>query len=141
MNLFGHFHVTPTPAAMTEAQKLFHRYGDYQELRKHALKLAFWPGGIGPTGQVVDLDWEEIKGMAPPRACELRIDDEIAGFDNLRVIFYVFDKDWIRHEDIMPRLWTIGVLQKKTRRWTTNNLKTFRGRVIILRKREYGDYV
>lgn len=127
---------------MAEAQKLFHRYGDYQELRKQALKLAFWPGGDpGPNGQVIDLDWEEIKGMKSPRACELRIDDEIAGFDNLRVIFYVFDKEIIRDGDILPRLWTISVLQKKSRRWTNENLKTFRARVVLLRKREYGEYV
>src|SRR5688572_20717762 len=93
------FHVTPTLAAMSEAQKLFHRYGDYQELRKHALKLAFWPSGNAPNGQACDLNWEEIIGMSSPKACELRIDDEIAGFDNLRVIFYVFDKEVIRDGD------------------------------------------
>jgi hypothetical protein len=141
MNLFGHFHVTPTFSAMREAQKLFPRYGDYQELRKHALKLAFWPRGGTPSGQVCDLDWEEIDGMAPPRACELRIDDVIGGFNNLRILFYVFDETLVLPDDVLPRLWTIGVMQKKTRRWTVNNLKTFRSRVIILRTRNYADYV
>ncbi len=76
--------------------------------------------------------------MSAPKACELRIDDVIAGFNNLRIIFYVYDKQLILPGDVLPRLWTISVLQKKTRRWTPNDLKTFRARVVILRNRKYG---
>ena len=51
---------------------------------------------------VIDLDWEEIKGMGGPKACELRIADRIGGFDNLRLIFYTFEKDVILRNDAAP---------------------------------------
>jgi hypothetical protein len=140
-NLFGQFHVTPTFTAMKEAEKMFPKYGEYQEIRRQALKLAFWPAGDSQGGKICDLDWEEIVGMQAPKACELRIDDRIGGFDNLRVIFYVFRKDLILPDDVKPRLWTLSVIQKKTRRWSNNDLKMFRARVVILRRRTYGQYL
>ncbi len=140
-NLFGSFHVTPTFTAMKEAHDLFHKYGDYQELRRHALKLAFWPQGRPDAGQAGDLDWEEIKAMPAPRACELRIDDVIGGFNNLRVIFYVFHPVVVRPGEKLPRLWTIGVMQKKTQRFSANDLRTFKARVTVLRRREYSNYL
>ena len=141
-NLFGQFHVTPTPSGMRDAADLFPKYGDYQELRKHALKLAFWPNGVDEqSGLVCDLNWEEISGMKAPRACELRIEDRIGGMNNLRVIFYVFSKTLILPGDVLPRLWTIGVMQKKTQRFSANDLRTFAAKVTIIRKRTYGDYL
>ncbi|MFO0867481.1 MAG: hypothetical protein U0935_00915 [Pirellulales bacterium] len=86
------------------------------------------------------MNWEEISGMKDPRACELRIDDEIGGFDNLRVIFYVFSHDLVLPGDVLPRLWTIGVMQKKTQRFSPNDLRTFAARVAIIRTRNYGNY-
>jgi hypothetical protein len=126
---------------MREAGNLFPKYGDYQEVRKQALKLAFWPSGEQRVGQVGDLNWEEIAGMAAPKACELRIDEVIGGFNNLRVIFYVFSKSIVLPNDAMPRLWTIAILQKKTPRWSDNDLRTFRARVVILRQRKYANYL
>jgi hypothetical protein len=141
-NLFGQFHVTPTTTGMKEAADLFPKYGDYQELRKHALKLAFWPNASrGSSGLVCDLNWEEIDGMKAPRACELRIDDVIGGMNNLRLIFYVFSKTLVLPGDVLPRLWTIGVMQKKTQRFSANDLRTFAARVTIIRKRTYSDYL
>jgi hypothetical protein len=140
--LFGDYHVTPTPTALKEAQDLFPRYGDYQEVRKHALKLAFWPKGeSGAGGMVVDMDWEEIKGMNGPKAYELRIDDQIGGFNNLRLIFYVFEKDIVLPKDTIPRLWVISILQKKTERFSKKHLRIFSGRVKIVRQRKYFDYL
>lgn len=141
--LFGDYHVTPTHTAMKEAMDLFPRYGDYQEVRRHALKLAFWPKRtvVGSGGMVGDLDWEEIKGMNGPKACELRIDDVIGGFNNLRLIFYAFEKDVILDGDIMPRLWVVSILQKKTERFSNANLRIFSARVKIIRQRKYADYL
>jgi hypothetical protein len=87
------------------------------------------------------LDWDTITGMKPPKACELRVDDVIGGLNNLRLIFYVFDERLVREGDSLPRLWTIGVMQKKTRRFTAFDLSTFAARVTILRQREYADYI
>jgi hypothetical protein len=141
-DLFGHYHVTPTPTAMKEAHDLFRNYGDYQEARKHALKLAFWPQeNAEHSGRVIDLDWDEIIAMKQPRANELRIDDEIGGHDNLRVIFYAFERTIVLPGDVLPRLFTIGVMQKKTQRFSNNDLRTFQARVAIIRRRYYSDYL
>lgn len=115
--------------------------GDYQELRRHALKLAFWPSGESVSGQVCDLDWDIISGMSPPRANELRIDDEIGGFDNLRLIFYMFRKDLVLPGDVLPRLWILAVMQKKTQRFSVHNLTTFKSRVTLIQPRWYREYL
>lgn len=44
--LFGEYHVTPTGSAIKDARSLFPKFGEYQELRRQTLKLAFWPGGV-----------------------------------------------------------------------------------------------
>lgn len=140
--LFGSFHVTPSPTAMREANDLFPRYRDYQRARKHALKLAFWPAESAElSGKAIDLDWDTITGMEGPKACELRIDDVIGGFNNIRIIFYAFSKDIILPGDILPRLFTIGVMQKKTQKFSKANLDTFKARVAIIRRRYYADYI
>ena len=140
-NLFGSYHVTPTASALRDANGLFPRFGDYQELRRHALKLAYWPTGQMTSGLVCDLEWDTIKGMPGPKACELRIDDVIGGFNNLRIIFYVFDRTLILQGDVLPRLWLISAMQKKTERFSPNDLKTFSARVTLLRRRKYHDYL
>ena len=141
MNPYGQFHVTPTPTAMKEAADLFPKYGHYQELRQHALKLAFWPNGSKGSSGLPRLNWEEIDAMQSPRACELRIDDTIGGMNNLRVIFYVFKKALVLPGDVLPRLWTIGVMQKKTQRFSPNDLRTFQARITIIRRRIYSEYL
>jgi hypothetical protein len=133
--LFGRYYVTPTFASIRDAQDLFPRYRHYQEARRHALKLAFWPGFDGGGGLVEDLHWSWIDGMGEPRAAELRIHETIGGHDNLRIVFYV--SKVVLPEDTMPRIWTIAVMQKKTSRFEHDDLKTFRGRLRILLKRRY----
>ena len=135
--LFGQFQVKPTSSAFADARSLFPRVRDYQELRRQALKLAFWPSGETVSGQVCDLDWDIISGMSHPKAYELRVDDEIGGFDNLRLIFYVFRKDLILPGDLMPRLWILAVMQKKTQRFSAHNLTTFSSRVTLIQQRWY----
>jgi hypothetical protein len=132
--LFGRYYVKPTFSAMKDAERLFPKYGDYQEARRHALKLAHWPGGES-SGQVMDLDWEWIKGMAAPKAAELRISDTIGGHNNLRIIFYVADV--ALSNDPLPRIWTIAVLQKKKQRFSDFDLRTFSARLKVLVKRYY----
>jgi hypothetical protein len=140
--LFGDYHVTPTPSAIKEAEGLFPRFGEYQEVRRHALKLAYWPKRRGETGGIVgDMDWEEIKGMSGPKACELRIDDNIGGYNNLRLIFYVFEKNIVLPGDVLPRLWVMSIMQKKVERFTNTMLRIFSGKVQIIRQRKYFDYL
>ena len=81
------------------------------ELRRHALKLRFWPGcrTEDTDGQVLDLDWCWIRSLPRMRIGELRIHDTIGDCDNLRVIFYVPP-----NEAKPPMLWVLSVLQPKT---------------------------
>lgn len=140
--LFGQFQVKPTNSAFSDARSLFPRVRDYQELRRQALKLAFWPSGeTTVSGQVCDLDWDIISGMSHPKAYELRIDDEIGGFNNLRLIFYVFRKDLTLPGDLLPRLWILAAMQKKTQRFSVQNLKTFAARVTLIQQRWYREYL
>lgn len=133
--LFGRYYVTPTASAIRDAQDLFPKFGQYQEARRHALKLAFWPGGEGLGGTVEDLDWSWIDGMGSPRAAELRVHETIGGQNNLRIIF--FAAETILPGDSLPRIWTLAVMQKKTERFSPFDLKTFRGRLKILLQRVY----
>lgn len=139
--LFGEFHVTPISSALKDAESLLPKFKDYQELRRHPLKLAFWPTGKSISGKVEDLDWEELIGMEQPRANELRIDDEIGGQNNLRIIFYLFEKKIILPGDVLPRLWIVSVLQKKTQRFSKNDFDTFSSRIKIVRIRNYRDHL
>jgi hypothetical protein len=141
-SLFGDYHVTPTHTALKEAQDLFPHFRDYQELRRHALKLAFWPKEpVGSGGMIIDMDWEEIRGMQGPKACELRIADRIGGFNNLRLVFYTFERKIVLPGDSLPRLWVLAAMQKKTERFSNNQLRIFSSRVTILRQRKYYDHI
>jgi hypothetical protein len=133
--LFGRYYVKPTMSAICDAQDLFPRYRHYQEARRHALKLAFWPGFDGGGGIVEDLHWSWIDGMPEPRAGELRVHETIGGHDNLRIIFHV--SKITLPGDTMPRIWTLAVMQKKKNRFDSHDLKVFRGRLRILLKRYY----
>ena len=88
-DLFGRYYVKPTASAIRDALDLFPKFRHYQEARRHALKLAFWPGFDDGGGLVEDLHWSWIDGMENPRAGELRIHETIGRHDNLRVIFHV----------------------------------------------------
>jgi hypothetical protein len=134
--LRGNYHVKPTPSTIRDAMGLFPKYGDYQEARRHAKKLMFWPSGEDQdSGRVVDLDWEWVKALKGTRTGELRIDDVIGGHNNLRVIFHVADE--VLSGDPLPKIWIIAVLQKKSNHFTANDIATFRGRLTILKKRYY----
>lgn len=135
-SLFGSYYVKPTSSGIRDAAKLFPKYGDYQELRRHALKLAYWPGeNVLGNDTVMDLDWEWIRALRDERIGELRITNHIGGYKNLRVVFWVADT--IIPEDPLPRIWTLAVVNKKADDWTTPELQSFRGRRTIVRNRNY----
>lgn len=134
-DLFGRYYVKPTASAIRDALDLFPKFRHYQEARRHALKLAFWPGFDDGGGLVEDLHWSWIDGMENPRAGELRIHETIGRHDNLRVIFHV--SKIVLPKDTMPRIWILAVMQKKTQRFDSHDLQTFRGRLVILLKRNY----
>jgi hypothetical protein len=134
--LVGAYMIRPIRPAFQEATRLFPRPGNYFELKHQALKLRHWPGTPAsvPSGQVLDLDWDWIKAMPSQRVGELRVDDEIAGHDNLRLIFYVGEKGVATP---LPIIWILAVLQKKRQDFTKFNIQTFEGRRILVDERFY----
>src|SRR5687767_860184 len=93
-DLFGNYYVKPTPSACVRAWKLCNAsMRDYQKIRQHALKLAFWP-------DEADIDWDWIKSLETKRIGEVRVDETIAQHNNLRIIFFKSNK--ILPGDTMP---------------------------------------
>ncbi len=134
-NLFGAYWVKPAGSAMIDANRLFPKCKDYQLARRHALKLAFWPGGENEGEPVVDMDWEWIRARRTERIGEMRIHERIGGHRNLRIVFWVADKTLT--DDPLPRIWTLSVLAKKRQDWTSPELKVFSARRKIVIARNY----
>jgi hypothetical protein len=133
-NLTGTHLVRAGRWAFQEAQRLFPKTRDRAELRRHALKLRFWPGcrPEDSEGQVLDLDWCWIRSLPGKRIGELRIHDTIDGCDNLRVIFYAPP---IKTEP--PMLWVLSVLQKKRDDFSTAQIQNFALRSKLILERFY----
>jgi hypothetical protein len=125
--LTGNYFVTRTRAALSAARRLIPKTSDCMELRDHVLKLRYWPtgGAAGDAGQLVDLNWSWVKSLPGSHIGELRVDDAIAGCDNLRVIFFVAGK---RPQDPMPRIWIFHVMQKKQMDFSPHMLTLFKAR-------------
>ena len=82
---------------------------------------------------MLDLDWCWIKACKKDVG-ELRINDEISGHDNIRIVFFKGDPS-VRVP--LPIIWVITVLQKKKNEWTTANIRTFNGRRTLVNERFY----
>jgi len=97
------------------------------EIRRHALKLSHWPDTPPSvnSGQALDLDWEWVKGL-PKNVTdvgELRIDDQIGGFNNLRIIFYKAAPPFGWPKNMM---WILDVFQKKRQDFSVADLARFK---------------
>ncbi len=135
-NLTGNYQVRIFRPAFDDVEGLCTRTRDKIEIRRHALKLRFWPNQntSEESGQIVDLDWSWIKSLPQSRIGELRIHDDISGNDNLRVIFFVGEPLDIVE---MPVIWVLSVFQKKRDDFTAPQIKVFRGRRLLVLERFY----
>src|SRR5438552_663523 len=93
-NLSGRYWVRVFGPALWEASKPWPRTRDRMEVRRHALKLRFWPerNPQNEGGTVLDVDWSWIKALKGKNVGELRIDDRIGGHSNIRLIFFVAEQ-------------------------------------------------
>lgn len=134
--LTGTHRVRVVRPAFREAARLFPRVQDWFEIKAHALKLRYWPAPPGTLvhGKVLDLDCEWIKALKGLQVGELRIDDEIAGHRNLRLIFFVGDPA-VRKP--LPLIWILAVLNKKRQEFTSEEIDVFRGRRTLVEQRYY----
>jgi hypothetical protein len=133
-NLSGTYLVRAGRWAFQEAQRLFPKARDRAEVRRHALKLRFWPTCRPDEtgGQVLDLDWCWIRSLPHKRIGELRIHDKIGDCDNLRVIFYVPP---VKTEP--PMLWVLSVLQKKRNDFSQAQIANYDLRCKLILERFY----
>lgn len=133
--LTGKYHVLPTPTAMGQAMKLTKGdLRDYFRLKRVGVKLRYFPERP-PDALSFDMDVSKITGAGKPDIFELRIDEEIAGNDNLRLIF--FPVKTVLVGDRIPRLWILSALQKKTKRFSRNQLTTFQFQRQLIITRHY----
>ena len=135
-NLTGRYHVRICRSAFMDGHKICPRSRERAELRRHALKLRFWPNPKPEelTGMVMDLDWSYIRALSGEKIGELRIHDRIGDNDNLRIIFYVGKP---LAEGQMPIIWILAAMQKKRDDFTMANIETFRARKVLIQRRFY----
>jgi hypothetical protein len=116
--------------------------GDRFEVRRQALKLKWWDNRHEhPPGVLVDLTYETIKALAGLGIYEARLDDEIGGQSNIRVVFFDPPAAWtpIPGEDRPMRvIWVLEALPKRRQDWTTNDITRFRAARLLVARRFYG---
>ena len=134
--LTGKYRVRVFRPAWSDVDKWFKRTRDKIEVRSQALKLRFWPDPplSDEAGRFLDIDWDWIKALPGHNVGELRINDEIGGHKNLRLIFY---KGPLVEGVQMPIIWVLAVLPKKRMDWTQANILTFKGRKTLVFERYY----
>lgn len=135
-HLTGNYRVRAIRPALAEVFGLCNRMSENIEIRRHALKLRYWPEKNPRTagGMLLDLDWSWVRSLPGLRVGELRIDDTIAGKDNLRVIFFVADA---RVRKRLPIIWVLRVMQKGRQDFSKNDLRVFRARRTLVLERFY----
>ncbi|MCZ2343234.1 MAG: hypothetical protein LC104_15795 [Bacteroidales bacterium] len=114
---------------------------DRMEVRRHALKLRFWGhrhASVIGNETVVDLNYDPIHAMKGSGVHELRLEDEIGGHRNIRILFLVPPADWRQREATpLPVLWVLEAIHKKRDTWTKFDIDRFWGIRAIVRERFY----
>ena len=107
-----------------------------------ALKLRFWDERhLHVAGMLFDHTYESIKGLPNLGIYELRLDDNIGGQSNIRVVFFDPPSDWqpvVGETRPLRVIWVLEALPKRRNDWTTNDLTRFRGARLLIQKRFYG---
>ncbi len=68
---------------------------DRFEVRRMALKLRFWDERhLHGSGMLLDHSYEKIKALAAQNVYELRLDDEIGGQSNIRIVLFDPPSSW-----------------------------------------------
>lgn len=136
-HLTGNYRVRGIGPAFQDVWRLVDKMSDNIEIRRHALKLRYWPKNnpVDDAGQVLDLDWSWIRSLPRMRIGELRVNDVIGGKDNLRIIFLVGDSTVCKP---LPVIWVLRVMQKTRNDFSRYDLSIFRARRTLIMERFYG---
>ena len=135
-NLTGNYLVRRTGPACHEVGKLWPDAKDWSKVRRHALKLRYFPEQrpVDDAGTVLDLDWSWIRSLRNKRVGELRIHDTIGGHDNIRLIFLVGGRT---NMTPLPVIWILSAIQKKRTDFSTHLIDVFDSRRTLVQKRFY----
>jgi hypothetical protein len=134
--LRGNYFVAPTASAFKQAMKLCDgRMREFQKLRRHGLKLMWWPAKEGDEAGH-DCDWDWIKTLESKRIGELRIDERINNHRNVRIIF--FKANLTRPDEPLPRIWLMETFAKDHQKFSSKELKAFAAMRDWIVFREYG---
>jgi hypothetical protein len=135
-HLTGTYRVRAIRPAFDDVHRLCRRVRDKMEIRKHSLKLRFWPNvqSEDEAGKLLDLDWSWVKSLPGLKIGELRIDDVIGGNDNLRIIFF---QGPTSVKEPLPMLWVLRVMQKTRMDFSKHDLTVFRARRLLVLERFY----
>lgn len=141
MALTGSNFVRFTRHGLQSIRSYWSHIGDRFEVRRQALKLRFWDERHehGP-GMLFDHTYESIKALKGQDIYELRLDDDIGGQANIRVVFFDPPGSWqpnVGEERPMRVLWILEALPKRRNDWTTNDLTRFRGARLLIQTRFY----
>ena len=86
-----------------------------------------------------DNTYESVKSLSGLGIYELRLDDEIGGASNIRIMFFDPPKDWQPIESKPMRvLWVLEAFPKKRDNFTTNEIRRFKASRLLLIQRCYG---
>ena len=125
-------------SALQSAKHFWVKVGDRMEVRRNALKLRFWGMRSDAEGSemILDVSYEAIKALQGLGVYELRVEDEIGGLRNVRVIFFVPPEKWKPTTKLpLPTLWILEALPKKRNDWTSNDINRFRAKRQIVKER------
>lgn len=141
MALVGTNFVRFTRHGLQSIRSFWQKTGDKFEVRRQALKLRFWDERhLHTSGMLFDHSYESIKSLPGLGVYELRLDDDIGGQSNIRVVFFDPPKSWepVQAERRPMRIvWVLEALPKRRNDWTDNEITRFKASRLLTRKRCY----
>jgi hypothetical protein len=130
-----------TRHGLQACRKLWPGAADRFEVRRQALKLRWWDERhLHGSGCLFDLTYESVKSLQGQGIYELRLDDEIGGMANIRVVFFDPPRSWkplVHEERPKPILWVLEAKPKRRNEWTTNDITRFRASRRLIQVRFY----
>jgi hypothetical protein len=141
MAVTGSNFVRFTRHGLQSIRSYWSRIGDRFEARRQAKKLKYWDERHNhDPGMLFDHSYESIKALSGLGIYEMRLDDDIGGQSNIRVVFLDPPKDWTpaKGEGRPLRvIWVLEIMPKRRDDWTKNDLTRFKGARLLIEQRFY----
>lgn len=139
-HLTGTHRIRAVKSALHKAKKLWPNKAERMEVRRQTLKLRFWGERhlLGSDTGIFDLSYEPIRTMKGSGVFELRLDDEIGGHRNIRVIFFVPPDSLVSNAPTpLPMIWVLETIPKRRPQWTVHDIDRFWAVRTVVEERFY----